>query len=343
MKRIIVIIGISFLLFWGCSDDKTTNQPPVVDITPIEVISTVPPNGATDVSLSDDIEFYFNEPFDDSINFKVTIDPSIVLVIDRLDSSISFRHLEFEPLTQYTFTLDSIYDMAGNMISQPDTIVFTTIHEQTPPKVVQTYPDDSSKYLWVDTSIHIIFSEPLDSSTVNSNSVIIDPLPVGYLSYANQMISFYPDTDFEYYTHYNITVTTDITDTIGNHLEEDFTFTFLTTPASLVGHYFSGVYIYCIDYGLPSEIYEEFTVELHFTEDKFYLTSPNPNICDATCEFKQFNDHVYLSTYLLNCSTPGISKKTPDNVFYYELIGDSLHFERLFGDTLKSFSGHITK
>jgi len=103
------------------------------------------------------------------------------------------------------------------------------------PQLISVYPENSATGIPVDTDIVLVFSKPIDTSTVTSG-ISISPAA----TYAHSLISggrgvvITPDSDLNYGTTYTVTISTDIEDTNGNALTTGGSFTFTTAADNSV-------------------------------------------------------------------------------------------------------------
>jgi len=112
--------------------------------------------------------------------------------------------------------------------------------EGVPPSVVESTPTDGDKDIIVDAVIIVQFSEPIETSSVNQNSFTLTdslgtPVP-GEITFDNDntMAILDPTDPLEYNSGYTITVTSDVTDLQGIHLESPYVATFTTAYSGRV-------------------------------------------------------------------------------------------------------------
>ena len=128
----------------------------------------------------------------------------------------------------------------------------------TPPEIAQVYPASSATDVPINTSsITITFTKNVDSSTVNTSSILItDPESnkvAGSFSTSAETITFTPSGNLVYSTTYTVTVTKGVKDVDGNSLAAVFTWSFQTglspdkTAPDLTGLTFSGSKFASID------------------------------------------------------------------------------------------------
>jgi hypothetical protein len=238
--RILVGATALCLVVGGCGDDDKPND---TDRTPPTVTSTAPANNATGVEADADISAEFSEDMDSAtINastFKLSRGgvPVTGTVHYSADPGATFDpDSSLLANTQYTATITTgAEDRAGNALEADYTWSFTTGASPDPlaPVVVGTSPMGGAFNVAVSSLITATFSEPLDPSTVTIATFTLDlgAVPVsGTVSFAGVTATFDPAVDLAPGSVYTATVTTDVTDLAGNHLAENFVWTFTTSP-----------------------------------------------------------------------------------------------------------------
>jgi hypothetical protein len=111
--------------------------------------------------------------------------------------------------------------------------------DTTPLAVQSTYPKDGSTGLLPSSRVSILFSDYVDTETVNQESVAIRPVNgealAGIYSYAFNTLSFGPDEELAADTTYEVVIAADgVTDVMGNALEEEVLFHFSTGDSVVV-------------------------------------------------------------------------------------------------------------
>lgn len=97
-----------------------------------------------------------------------------------------------------------------------------------PPAVNSVSPANNAASIAIDTVIWAVFSEPVKPASVDTGSFKIDPFVAGSFSIGGDTVRFEPSVDLDYATEYSMTLTTDITDTSGNGLAQQFLWSFTT-------------------------------------------------------------------------------------------------------------------
>jgi hypothetical protein len=171
-----------------------------------------------------------------------------------------------------------IKDLAGNALTSDYSWNFTTVTagaggggaggsgggssggttpDTTVPTIGATTIPSNSANAAINKGISVTFSEPMDSSTINSQTFIVNKEVIsssasipdsllnvrsssralivvnGTVSYANQTATFTPVNNFDYNSTYFVTLTTGIKDLAGNPLAGNYTLNFTTLKPTL--------------------------------------------------------------------------------------------------------------
>ncbi len=108
--------------------------------------------------------------------------------------------------------------------------IFVYERESLPPNVDSTSPADSANGVAVGSSITATFSEPMNGSTIDTNTFTLDNGVTGTVSYdANSITArFTPTSNLDYDTTYIATITNAAEDLAGNPMLADHTWSFTT-------------------------------------------------------------------------------------------------------------------
>ncbi len=104
----------------------------------------------------------------------------------------------------------------------------------TPPTVVALSPADGSIHVSVLTTVGVTFSEPLAANSVTTNAFLLTTgsnTVSGSLSHLGRHVIFTPGAPLDYSTPYTAQLTTALTDTAGNAMSGDRSWTFMTAPS----------------------------------------------------------------------------------------------------------------
>ncbi len=193
------------------------------DGTQPTVSSTNPSDGATGVSITQDVVISFSESIDAStFNFTCEPDPggwSVSWNSDKTQATLS--HASFALATRYWMNITSANDTAGNTLSgAPYSFDFTTEStDTTPPTVVSVSPTGTD--ISVSSAITITFNESMNTSSVEK-AFSINPAITGDFSWdaAKRTMTFTSSSDLEGGTTYTVKVDGSIAnDTNGNSLD----------------------------------------------------------------------------------------------------------------------------
>jgi YD repeat-containing protein len=221
------------------------------DTTAPTVSSISPPNGSTNVGDNAQVVVLFSKPIN-----PVTVSGSSIQLTGggttEVPDSISFSnnnqnvllvpHAPLPDNTLMTLTISGVTDVAGNAVTtQATTFTTGTGPDLVSPQVVSTSPFSTATNVPLNAPIMLLVSEPVDPSTVNSNTFTIeDTMTQQYLagSYSvstdGRTITFLPSVplgvDRTFFVNFG---NLGITDLAGNGLSNTFcavlcSFTFTT-------------------------------------------------------------------------------------------------------------------
>jgi hypothetical protein len=145
----------------------------------------------------------------------------------------------FTANTVYTATITTgVEDLAGNAMEDEYEWIFTTgaAQDNTPPTVSSTVPADSATAVSVDVNIRAIFSEAMDPETISDATMLLNEGQNqidGEVTYAGVTATFNPSEPLTDATEYTVTITTDVTDSSGNAMEDEYEWIFTTGHAGL--------------------------------------------------------------------------------------------------------------
>jgi len=135
----------------------------------------------------------------------------------------------------YTATLSTtITDNAGNHLTDNYTWSFST----AAPEVVTVTPSIEAVKIHTPTLINVTFSEDIDETTLSADSfTVTNGSPVsGSITYSNKKATFTPSAELTNSSTYTVTLTTTIKDLAGNHLTDNYTWSFTTCTGQLLGY-----------------------------------------------------------------------------------------------------------
>lgn len=221
------------------------NAPPVVDVTPPTVITTVPADGAVAVPTNIKITATFSEDMDPASilaagTFTVCAGAApCVAVGGTVTYTAASRTAIFTPTaplainTTFTATVsNAANDVAGNALVPgpvPNPWTFTTgnANDVTAPSITATNPVDLSTGKCLQQTVNATFSEDMDPATLNTTTFTLQltgpPLGAvlaGSVSYdaASRIATLTLNNDLLSNTSYTATLTTGVQDLAGNPL-----------------------------------------------------------------------------------------------------------------------------
>ena len=213
-------------------------------IPPPTVVSTVPPNGATRVSVSQALAATFSEAMNaatiDAATFTLNGPSGAVAGAVTYNSTGSVA--TFTPSTSlaydtlYTATITTgAQNVAGEGLVSSYTWTFTTI--VSPLLVLSTLPVNAATGVSVTQALAATFNEPLNCLTLTSPSTsftVTGPANTsvaGTVTCAGKVATFTPTSDLSFNTLYTATLTTGTADTAGIALTSNYVWSFITVPA----------------------------------------------------------------------------------------------------------------
>ncbi len=218
-------------------------QSDVIDLRPPTVVSTVPTNGATGVSLYYPLTATFSKAMASATitTTSFTLSDSSGLVSGAVAYNAGTKKASFtpdaplSPNTLYTAILTTaIQDIYGIALAAPYTWSFTTGDaDSTAPTIVGRSPAPAETGVLLSANVLVTFSEDISPASLDSsNFVLRSPFAVvpGALSYnaSTFVVTLDPNTQLLPSTLYTMTVTSAVADWAGNPLVADDVWTFET-------------------------------------------------------------------------------------------------------------------
>jgi len=272
-RTFIIISSILFpmllaLFVMGCGggggDGDGGGDGTTADTTPPTVVSVSPSADGTGVATNTNISVTFSEDMDSStinentitVSFSAgTLSASDGPSSRNVAGTVSYANMiaTFTPAadlafaTTFTVTVTTgVTDLAGNALAAAYVFMFSTGLEPdlTPPAVTGTTPDDGDEGLDLDTVVSATFSEPVDPSTLTSDSIEVrlqgnnimelfpDLIDEFDLDSTGTVLSFEPPDGLARNAEYEVVLGTGITDTANNPLASEFSWAFSTRPGA---------------------------------------------------------------------------------------------------------------
>ena len=219
----------------------------IVDTTPPTVSSVVPANLATNVATSATVQVTFSEAMDSStitatnVTLKITTTSALVPAVVVYNKSTHVATLTPSSAlangTGYTVTVTTgVKDVAGNALASTFTSTFTTAAapDTTAPTIISRSPANNATGVLVTAVDSIVFSEAMDSSTINGTTIQLKDSTgaavAGTVAYivATKTATFTPTAPLKNSAKYTLIVTTGVKDLAGNALAAQSTSTFTT-------------------------------------------------------------------------------------------------------------------
>lgn len=231
---------LAFKSSFVTQDNADTNRPRMIGVNPY--------NGQTNTPTNSVVKLAFNEPVHaatvNSATFYVT-DVNRQPVSGAITLSPDGKVAVFSPAApllpnaSYSVYYREIRDVAGNLLDNQGQTEFTTgsSADFSRPDITAVSPANGAKNVLRNTGILVLFSEPIDQTTVNGNTFIVskDGIPIeGRLEfdqYSSSRLVRYQATDVASLapnSYYQVTLTTGITDTAGQPLSREFSSGFTT-------------------------------------------------------------------------------------------------------------------
>jgi|GEM_PF-522117 len=226
-----------------------------LDLTPPQVTSVSPANGATAISANTTIQVSFNEDMQPasisttSIELRdnaATLIPATVSynATTRTATLIPSAHLGY--LAVYNVKVKSgssgVKDDAGNALSADYNSSFTTEADMVAPTVTQAIPAPGTTGVSVGTSVNATFNEGMSPASLTTSTIELRnaanqlvPFTINYYS-GTFTVSLTPTAALAYNTTYTATLkggTSGVKDAVGNALAADYSWSF-TTVTDLV-------------------------------------------------------------------------------------------------------------
>lgn len=103
----------------------------------------------------------------------------------------------------------------------------------SPVQVIETHTPDNAQNFELNHQIQASFNTAIDSTTINESTFIIreDTATIaGSFSYSDSIVTFIPSKEFNRNKVINTTISSEIADTQGNSMAQDYEWRFATRP-----------------------------------------------------------------------------------------------------------------
>ncbi|HUJ18768.1 MAG TPA: Ig-like domain-containing protein, partial [Nitrospirota bacterium] len=227
----------------ACPGRKGPDRPP--DTIPPAVSDTAPRNLDTNVAPNAAISVTFSEPvLAGTVQFGLALvngGGSVPCTMSYSgNAAVCTPDQPLEYSTAYQATVSGARDMSGNQMAGEYQWNFTTSAspDTTPPRVVEVQPAKDTTSASSTSAVSIIFSEPMDPTTISESTVLLSTFAtgsalVGTVSYngALSAATFVPGILLAHNTDYLVTVGTNARDLAKNKMTNAFTSRFRTAAA----------------------------------------------------------------------------------------------------------------
>ena len=233
------------VIIYACSSDKfesVISSNDIIDTIRPQLVKVSPAADKNSVSIYTNIEAHFNEPIKPesftSSNFYV--DGSVLCARSVEDSVLILNPVDsLEYGTTYTVYINSfICDTAGNYCGQNFNWSFTTLIDKFAPYLVSASPHDGQSEVDPNDDLTFVFSHPIDSATVNENTIQFTPSYSGRFTVDENEVIFSPDSGWGWNQEVQVYLSKDIKDVNGGVLATIYTISFTTlidiTPPDIV-------------------------------------------------------------------------------------------------------------
>ncbi len=211
---------------------------------PPRIVTAIPASGSTDVAATSAVTITFSEP----MNPLTLTTTNIVLKQGGTDipGAISVgngnRTATFTPdsplphTATFTVTVKTgVEDAEGTAMASETTWDFST-PDQTPPSIVSVSPAENASGILAKTSVGVVFSEPMDASTLSTSNFALASGTTGIsgtiaFGVDRTTATFTPASPLPYQAIITATVKTGVKDNSGNHLQAEKTWDFSTASA----------------------------------------------------------------------------------------------------------------
>ena len=220
-----VALLLSIIAFGGCSLMMSPNggSPEVTGISP-----------ANRLGRNESIGIRFSTPMDrESVEAGLTLAGPAGAVGGETSwdgkRRIVFRPSRIEPPSRYLLTLDGALSSKGVAMEPPYRHLYATVPDSAPPELRETVPEDGAEGVETEVTIELLFSKPLDRSSLYSALEIEPPLEVEYLwSEEDRRVELAPRTPLIAGTCYRLSISRECSCPEGVPLAKAYSSSFTT-------------------------------------------------------------------------------------------------------------------
>lgn len=226
--------------------DTLENGFTVLDQPHPVILSTNPASGETNVNINSSITATFSTNMNpatlttDTFKLERNTDQSQVagIVLCSGGTATFIPANDLSQITTYTALITAgVADLSGNAMLDNYIWSFTTGSgaDITPPTVISTSPFNGDTGVPANADVSATFSEAVQASTVTSSSFTLKKGTTqvsGNIFSSGNTANFIPSSNLEYGQTYTAAVTTGVTDLAGNHMSDNYTWSFTAVSNS---------------------------------------------------------------------------------------------------------------
>ena len=217
-----------------------------ISISPPVVVSTVPLNGATGITITSPIKVTFSKDMNPStittstflVKYGTTLVPGKVTYYSNNHTAVFKPSASLKNGASYAVTITTgVKDTTGRSLASNYNWKFTTIKN---PGVVSTSPVNGATLISTSSVIKATFSQDMNPSTITASTFLVKygTTPVsGKVTYypGNHTAVFKPSASLKNGVKYTVTITTGAKDVSGSPLSSNYNwqFTTITCPRVL--------------------------------------------------------------------------------------------------------------
>jgi len=167
--------------------------------------------------------------------FNITIDQTVNVSWQINGTEVQFNESVTEASYTNTSAVAGYWEVTATASNENGSVTQTwwwTVNDTTPPTVTDWAPTGTG--VAITTNITATFGEPMNESTLNDETIIVENSTgsaiAGAVTYdsATRTVTFDPTANLEYNETYNVTITTGVADLAGNNMASEFRWNFTT-------------------------------------------------------------------------------------------------------------------
>ncbi len=223
----------------------------VIDVDPPGIDSTIPADGATEVSSCVAPQALFDEAIDPAtlamtLTGPAGVVPGTVSYDSPTQRGIFTPAAPLQPNATFTALVPgTVEDWSGNPMGSDYTWSFTTALDMLPPLVVAVRPTGNDVSIY--TTVQVTFSEAMDPASIHTGTVVLKKgtaVVPGTVSYdpVTFRATFRPQALLEENTQYQATVKAGVRDCAGNAMGFDYPWSFRTGVAPAMASYHGDIH-----------------------------------------------------------------------------------------------------